>query len=226
MPKNYKTALWLLLPLSIITIYARANNIDTTKTTERTIFATLQAEQVSEVVIRTTLDSLILNKRTLKQFPATFVFNKKDGTTVEKLVQLAPRGKSRRKYCHFPPLKVSFSKEALKASGLRTQHKALKLVTHCLETPTTDANILKEFLAYQIYNELTAYGLTAQLLKIRYEDTDNDQVLEHFAILLEDIDEMAERLHGAETQQYSLEQKDFPDEVVNTFTLFQYLLGN
>ena len=44
----------------------------------------------------------------------------------------------------------------------------VKLVTHCRGANKYDAYVLKEYLAYKIYNELTDYSLRVRLLEIEY----------------------------------------------------------
>lgn len=191
-----------------------------------TIFKTIQSEKVPSITIKTAINSIIENKKTNNLYPATLTFKLKDGTMLEKSIELKPRGKSRRKYCEFPPLQVRFSKKELKARGISTDHKNLKLVTHCLESNTATPSILKEYLAYKIYNELSPNGLDAQLLATKYEDIHTGTVLERYAVLLEDIDELAERLDGKEVDGYSREKKEFIAENIDIFSLFQYMIGN
>lgn len=203
----------------------RINNLNDEKV-ERTIFKTLQAEKIQTITIHTAINKLVADKRTNNIHAAKLTYTTLDGTVINKSIELKPRGKSRRKYCDFPPLQVRFSKKELNKKGISSNHKKLKLVTHCLDGYTANSNVLKEYLAYQIYQELTPKSMNAQLLKVRYEDTQSKEVLERYAILLEDIDELAVRLEGKEIEAFNKKLNDLEAEDRAIFTLFQYMIGN
>lgn len=190
------------------------------------IFAQLQKEKVEEVIIFLPMDSLMLHKNTAKSFEGKFTYWNQEGKKYSKSIAIKPRGKSRRRHCDFPPLKLSFSKNDLQHHGLRAKHRSLKLVTHCNLTNRSNDNILKEYLTYKIYNELTENSLQVQLLKIKYVDTESNKELEYYGFLLEDIDALAERLGGKELNTYGRMLSDFDSNNVELFTLFQFMIGN
>ena len=191
-----------------------------------TIFNEIQSNSLKSITIYTAIDSILLNKKTDNSYPATFTYTDANGTTIEKSIQIKPRGKSRRQYCSFPPLKVSFSKEELVNNGLRKKHRSLKLVTHCNDDNSGNQNVLKELLAYKLYNKLTNNSLDVQLLNVTYKDINSDLTIEKYAILIEDIDELAERMDGKEIEGYGKSLIDFEQENINTFSLFQFMIGN
>jgi len=95
-----------------------------------------------------------------------------------------------------------------------------------IELTPANHNVLKEFLAYKIYHELTENSLDVQLLKINYEDIQSDTKLEKYAILLEDIDEFAESVKGKEVEGFGMTWKDLQQKDAQIMALFQYLIGN
>lgn len=112
-----------------------------------TIFNEIQGESLKSITIITAIDSILLNKKNNNSYPATLQYTSADGKTLERSVKIKPRGKSRRQYCAFPPLKIAFSGKELLTNGLRKQHRSLKLVTHCNDGFSANQNVLKEFLA-------------------------------------------------------------------------------
>ena len=128
--------------------------------------------------------------------------------------------------CEFPPLKVKFCKKELAKEGISESHKSLKLVTHCNDESGALQNVLEEYLAYKIYNELTNNSLKVQLVKVNYEDTGSEETYKRYAILIEDIDELAERLGGKEVEGFGKTMEDFMTAEMNTFAMFQYMIGN
>ena len=197
-----------------------------TPTTEKTIFKTLNTTDILTVNVKVALDSLMINKKTEKSFPAEISYIDDLGMTVNRRIKVTPRGKSRRKVCDFPPLKIKFSKKDLAASGICQVHKSLKLVTHCNDNAGALQNVMEEYLAYKVYNELTNNSLKVQLIKINYEDTNTAATYKRYAILIEDIDELAERLEGKEVEGFGRDLEQFDGQLMNTFAMFQYMIGN
>ena len=191
-----------------------------------TIFDQLQQEKVEEVIISLPIDSLILNKNTTKSIKGNFTYWDQSGKEYNKIIKVKTRGKSRRIHCDFPPLRLSFSKADLHHHGLRSEHRSLKLVTHCNLIESAKDNVLKEYLTYKIYNELTENSLQVQLLKIKYIDSNSNKELAYYGFLLEDIDALAERLGGTELNTYGRMLSDFEPINADVFTLFQFMIGN
>lgn len=213
--------------LTLSTIHA--NNRDSLvieSTPKATIFEDIQAANLKSVTIQTSIDSIFLNRKNNDNYAGVFIYTNRLGKQIKRTIKLKSRGKSRRLYCEFPPLKISFSKKELSDNGLRKKHKSMKLVTHCNEGYESNQNVLKEFLAYRMYNELTENSLKAQLFKITYQDTNSDKSIEGYAILLEDIDELAERMNSKEVESFGKSLNDFETENVNTLALFQFMIGN
>lgn len=223
-----KRYLFLIIGLCSTTLLAHDNDSTSITKVEEgtTIFKLIHQERIPTFTLKTNIDLIISDKRTNNRHPAILTFTSQDGTVFKKLVELKPRGKSRRKYCDFPPLQVRFSKKELQQKGISSNHKNLKLVTHCLDGYAANPNVLKEYLAYKIYQELTPKSLKVQLLKTRYEDTQSEKIIERYGILLEDIDELAARLQGKEIDRLGNKLKDFSKEDRAIFMLFQYMIGN
>ncbi len=192
----------------------------------KTIFKTLNTTDILTVNVKMELDSILLNKKTEKSFPANISYIDSNGFIIKRNIKVSPRGRSRRKVCDFPPLKIKFNKKELVASGLRTSHKSLKLVTHCNDDKGALQNVMEEYLAYKVYNELTNNSLKVQLIKVNYEDTNSEENFKRYAILIEDIDELAERLGGKEVEGFNKGMDDFDADLMNTFAMFQYMIGN
>ena len=128
--------------------------------------------------------------------------------------------------CGFPPLKLNFNKSELSDNGL-SKADEYKLVTHCLEGEEGDVNIVKEFLAYQLYQQVSPLSYRSKLLKITYQDTKSDNKIVGMAILLEDKSSFEKRHDLSEMKDtFSLPRSNFDDSNFRTHGLFQYLIGN
>ncbi|MCR9103218.1 MAG: hypothetical protein NXI25_24910, partial [bacterium] len=117
-------------------------------------------------------------------------------------------------------------KSDLRARGL-AEHDDMKLVTHCQTGKKGKEAVLREYLAYKMYQELSDHALRAQLVEVTYKDTESNQELVKYGILLEDIDELADRQESVECDEcFGLSTVDFQQENLRTHAMFQYMIGN
>ena len=220
----------IALFLSCCSLSLLANFLPTppiSKVERPTIFESLLSEDILEITLHTAFDSLLINKKTsVKYHPAQLTYKDKNGNVVERKIKVRPRGKSRRKLCDFPPLKLKFSKKELAGENIQTDFRSLKLVTHCSDEQEAKANVLEEYLAYKIYNQLTDKSLRVQLVRIYYKDTNSKSILKRYGVLLEDIDEMAARVGGEEFESFNMLLEAFNTQNLQLFSMFQYMIGN
>jgi hypothetical protein len=142
-------------------------------------------------------------------------------------VQVRTRGKSRRTFCTFPPLRLNFGAVDTR-EGPFAGLKVVKLVTHCADNPANDDNLLEEYLAYRMLNLLTEHSHRVRLLRIRYVDTEKTRraPLEKYAFVLEPIESVAERT-GTEVAAigHLVTSRIDRDQAAIAF-VFQYLIAN
>jgi len=194
----------------------------------KSIFDVLAQKEILEVTLTTDLTHLIENRKKEIDQAATISYENEAGGAVSYDIKITPRGKYRRRICDFPPLKLKFPKTTLTAQGLST-HNDLKLVTHCLDNKTTgNEQLLKEFLAYRLYNLLTDKSYRVQLLQITYVDSEGKAGKQkRYGFLIEDTDEMAERLGGLECDQCMNPNPATVDAgSEQLMSAFQYMIGN
>jgi len=150
------------------------------------------------------------------------VYYSSNGKSEEFSVKVMARGNFRLnpENCKFPPLFVNFKKSEVPNSIFDNQDK-LKLVTPC----QTDDYVLKEYLIYKMYNQVTDVSLKVRLAKILYYDTGSKKVLfERYSFFIEDKDHLGERIDsfekGKPVPPYDLNMEHFMKMPV-----FQYIIG-
>ncbi|MFQ5446307.1 MAG: hypothetical protein ACE5FF_05185 [Saprospiraceae bacterium] len=192
----------------------------------KSIFEILQREDYVELTLETDFKTLIRHKRAKKYQPAKLSYFDNDGLPQTWDIEVRTRGNMRLQVCSLPPLKLRFSKKELAAKGMR-KHHTLKMVISCRGAKGFEQYVLREYLAYQLYNILTEQSFRVQLAKVKFTDTGGDKApSDGFAFLIEDDDEMAERCNGK-----IISGNVFSSRVLNTgecerFSLFQYMIGN
>jgi hypothetical protein len=190
------------------------------------LFDLLDGKNYVSVTISLNLDSLINNRYNEEKIIGIFGFKSAAGKNLSFSVNINLRGKYRRRMCGFPPLKLNFNKSELSDNGL-SKADEYKLVTHCLEGEEGDVNMVKEFLAYQFYQQISPLSYRSKLLKITYQDTKSVDKIVGMAILLEDKSSFEKRHDLSEMKDsFNLPRSNFDDNNFRTHGLFQYLIGN
>jgi hypothetical protein len=143
------------------------------------------------------------------------------------LVKTRGSWRSKRDICSVPPLFLAFP-EALTKTTLFAGQDLLPLTTHCNSKHTGyDEYVLKEYLAYRIYELFTDKSVRVRLVHVRYTNPTAKKLPDrHYGFLNEHFFSVAAR-NGAELwkpRHFDLSQSD-PMEMA-TMELFQYMIGN
>ncbi len=198
------------------------------KKARKSIFETLQYNEVVGVIIETNLDSLINHRNRDTYQKGTFSYTNEKGKVFNHKIKLRPRGKFRRRICDFPMIKIDFPKKQLKEHGY-TKHDDYKLVTHCMNNPVAAyENIAREFLAYKLYNILTPNSYRVQFLYFTYIDTkEKIAPIQQIGFIIEDTAELEDRVFGEVRKETAgLLQDSFDIEQHDFVALFQNMIGN
>lgn len=182
---------------------------------------------VTQISLETDLNALLADKGAEAYQPALIRIQERDGGASEWLAEVRLRGKYRRRACDFPPLKIKFDKEDLGRQGLASFH-TLKLVTHCLDDESaSQEQIMREYLAYQMYRTLTDQSYRVQLVRITYIDSRKSrEPLVRLGFLLESNKELAARLDATPLDTFGLNSESLDREAEHRMRLFQYMIGN
>lgn len=141
-------------------------------------------------------------------------------------IDLRARGNNRRENCYYAPLKLKLSKSVTKGSPFEG-NKKLKLVLPCLIEANNDDYVVKEYMAYKLYEIVTPIHYKTRLVNIEFieEKGKRTKTNDLKGIFIEDIDNVANRLNGKEIERRirALQQDDLAS-IRNSF--FQYMIAN
>lgn len=211
--------LGLLFSLSL-----QANPLDSVQS----IFDAMQYQEVLKVELETDLE-LLQNDRYLKDpLPARISFKDKNGVDQHWNIKVGQRGKFRRVHCsELPPLKLNFKKGDLEAAGLASWDD-MKLVTHCVEDwDAAKELLLREYLTYKLFNEISDQSFRVQLLKISYVDINTGKKIRQWGFLIEDTAQLKARLNATSCEEcYNLPIEQFEKQQLERVSLFQFFIGN
>jgi len=196
--------------------------------TSTTIFQKIKRDSFSEVILQTNFDSLIKNKKVSNEkYTGSILFKNTKGESFKTKVKIEPRGRSRRKICSMPPLKIDFPKKALDKLGLYPGGDKLKLVTNCNDNGNSDQVLMKEYWIYKLYNEITPESYQVFPVKITYVNSNNtEERIERYAFFIESNEELALRLNSEVVSLYGTTPELLTANSYQNTVLFQYMIGN
>ncbi|MEO1516154.1 MAG: hypothetical protein AAFV95_14110 [Bacteroidota bacterium] len=190
-----------------------------------TIFEHYYSKQIIDVKVTIDMDSLLTESKKAVYVPGEMQIGTGDSITSWN-VRMRQRGKTRRRLCDFPPLKLKFYDTELATSGFATRDE-FKVVTHCFEGEEGTCNLLKEYSAYKIYNELCPASFRVLLMRIEYHDSfGRREPMKRMAFLIENKKELASRLGAKVKERYGMTRDSMDEKQFMFLSVFQYLIGN
>ena len=194
----------------------------------KSIFDLMNHREVLELTLETDLAALKNNRQDESSHKAKISFKDAGGNNQQWDLKVKLRGAYRRVKCSdMPPLKLNFKKSDLEAAGL-APFDDLKLVPQCISDDENAKEVLlKEYLTYKLFNEVSGYSFRVQLLRITYKDTDTGKKEKQWAFLIEDAAQLRERLEGEKMEdQFNLPQDSFHLPQARLVSVFEYMIGN
>lgn len=186
------------------------------------IFEVLTSVEGAKLTLETDLTTIIANKKTSQYFPGTLITESGKSYSVE----IKPRGKYRRKISEIPPLKIKFKKKLLTGEGLDTLNE-IKLVLPTTDSDNGDELLVKEYLAYKMFERLTNASVRARLIRITIRDTHVEKSKKTmYAMLVEDEEETAARMKGMPVEDYGIPTDSLILNQAALVVMFEYFIGN
>ena len=203
-------------------------NLAATNEEQSTIFDVLSYAEVVKVDLSYDMTAVNENRRDNKDYPGTLSFRDEHGYQQDWTVNISLRGAFRRIHCdEMPPLRIDFRKKDLAKKGL-LPFDDFKLVTYCMSDDIkARETLVREYLAYKLYNELSDISFRVQLLKINFKDTNTGETKSQLGFIIEDTAELRARTGSSGSDQKRiLEKEQFDPYYLQTTALFQYMIGN
>lgn len=223
-PNHIKVKLMILL-ISILPLHIL---LAADEPTPKGIFDVLAYKEIVNIELEFDLETVVNDRRSDQEYPAQMRFKDADKEWQEWDIKINTRGKFRRAKCsEMPPLKINFKKKKLEAAGL-APFDDFKLVTHCVDDYNAAKElILKEYLAYKMYNQLTPASFRVQLLNITYKDSNTGTKKRQMGFLIEDTAQLRARINAEKSKEERVvEFERFHPEHTKRVALFEYMIGN
>jgi|TARA_B110000003_G_C16641670_1_gene530417 hypothetical protein len=145
-------------------------------------------------------------------------------------VRLRARGNFRRNTCYWPPVRVKIKKSAAKGTVFQG-NKSLKLVLPCMREPDNNDNIMKEYMAYKLYEQISPFHFNVRRVDIDFTEIygrkgKERKMVQIKGFLIEDDDVVAKRFDEGKVVDRFIHPlaMDAETSVQNAF--FNFLIGN
>lgn len=158
--------------------------------------------------------------------PVHFLYEFNDSIRIEKDMRIKARGQFRREHCTFAPFWLNIRKADVVNEHLQDV-KRMKVVTHCNGGRAYSEYVLKEYLAYKIYNLLSPISFRTRLIHMTYIDTGRkNKITENWAFMIEPEGMLAERFEALVIKNDELSMRYMRPEQMDLAALFMYMIGN
>jgi hypothetical protein len=161
-----------------------------------------------------------------EHIPATFSFSFNDSVWMKKSISIKARGEFRRGYCFYAPFWLNMEGSGLKL-GESEDIKRMKVVTQCMRSHSYKDYLMKEYLAYRIFELLTPASFRTRLLRMTYVDTGRkNKETKTWGFIIEPEELLAERLNGVVIEDPFPGMHRMERESMNLVSVFEYMIGN
>jgi len=188
---------------------------------EPTLFAHLEKQEDVVIHVSESLRSILKDNKndTITHGSIEFVVGSESFSYTSKI---ECGGKTRRKICKTPPLKLNFKKKALKKDNFEKSCDKMKIVFQCENSNSMANSILSEKLIYNLYSIVSPYYFKAFKAKVKIgEDKKYLQTL-----ILEDEKDLMHRTATAVLKNRTIGTNVMERNYYVRMCLFQYMIGN
>jgi len=188
--------------------------------------ALFQSDETLQVTITAPLTSLVKERPKEDYLPGIFQFTEADGSVVDLDLRIRTRGHFRHRTCDFPPLRLNFKKSQTDGT-LFDKQNIMKLVVHCENSNKYEQIVLREFLAYRIFNAITDLSFRVRLLRVTYVDSEEQRKQQtYYAYLIEHKKRLAKRHDRKEEIIERATIGSIQSDQLNLTSIFELLIGN
>lgn len=202
--------------------YAQTSVPDSTKKS----FRLFKDEKLLEITLKFDLSTYFRTKPQENYLPANLTIHKSKTDSINKDIKLKTRGVFRNQYCSFPPIELNFKKTDFGYSDLNKISK-LKLVVQCGSGKDKEDYVLREYLAYKLFNVLTDTSFRVRLLTINYIDNKKDRKpVRQYGFFIEPVEKLTSRTGCIQIKSRYLNQKSIIPGIMDRLAIFNYMIGN
>jgi hypothetical protein len=209
------------LCVSAHSLLAQPAKPDSTKS-----FRLFEDEKIVEISLRFDLSTYFRTKPKDSYLDANLTINSGQNDSLSRNIKLKTRGIFRNKYCTFAPIELNIKKVNFGYSDLNKISK-LKLVPQCNSGKDKEDYVLREYLAYKLFNVMTDTSFRVRLVSINYIDSQKKRKpLHQYGFFIEPLEMVAKRTNTSQVKVLTLNQNSIVPKIMDRVALFNYMIGN
>ena len=213
--------LYLFLSRSEIS-YAQTVIPDTSKKS----FRLFEDDKIIAITLRFDLTTYFKLKPKDEYLKANLTIHLSKTDSVSRDIRLKTRGVFRNQYCSFAPIELNIKKAGFGYADLDKIFK-IKLVPQCNFNKINEDYVLREYLAYKLFNVMTDTSFRVRLLKITYLDTQmKRKPITQYGFFIEPVEMLVARTNCIQIKMRALNQKSIIPRIMDRLAIFNYMIGN
>jgi hypothetical protein len=189
-------------------------------------FGLFEEDKIVEISLRFDLSTYFRNKPQDYYLKANLTIHLSPTDSVSKDIRLKTRGVFRNQYCTFAPIELNFKKADFGYSDLNRISK-LKLVPQCSSGKDNADYVLREYLAYKLFNVLSDTSFRVRLLTVNYIDTEKKRKpIRQYGFFIEPVEMLTARTNCVQIKSQGLTQKSIIPRIMDRLAIFNFMIGN
>jgi len=179
-----------------------------------------------DITLTADLKAFQKNKNKDEYQDVHFHYQFNDSVSIEHTLRMKARGQFRKSHCTYAPFWLNIRKADVVNENLQ-EVKKFKVVTQCKGGKDYSDYVLKEYLAYKIYNLLSPLSFRVRLTRMKYVDTGRkNKVKESWGFIIEPEEMMADRNDAIVVKNDEISMHFMRPGELDLAALFQYMVGN
>ncbi len=185
------------------------------------------SEEILEITMKFSVKKLRSDTNDSTFMDSFLIYKDSKGALDTLDVGLRVRGNFRKENCYYPPIRMRLKKKEGKGN-IFDGNRNMKIVFPCSKAKNADSYIVKEYLCYQLYEQVSEYTFQTRMIRINFvnEDDKKGEVESLLGFLIEDDDKVAERFGGEIMENTKIVGTVLEDSAAIRHDLFQYMIGN
>lgn len=149
-----------------------------------------------------------------------------EGDTIFLEGKVKARGHMRLAICNIPPIKLKIAKESLSKAGFNAFNE-MDIAHPCHQAASYEQYILKEYLAYKLWELISPWHLRTQLIYLYYHSIDGrESFAQSPAFIVENEEELLARCQAKKVNNSMISQDAIDSTMFLQLCLFQFMIGN
>jgi len=198
----------------------------TASDTSKKSFRLFEDDKLIDITLKLDLTTYFRLKPQKEYIDANLTIHTGANDSLSRDIKLKTRGVFRNQYCTFAPIELNLKKAGFGYSDLDKIGK-LKLQPQCNSGKDKEEYVLREYLAYKLFNVMTDTSFRVRLLSVTYLDSKKDRKpVKQYGFFIEPAEMLAGRTNSMLIKSKTITQRSIIPWIMDRMAIFNYMIGN